>query len=601
MSRLPRPGSDDDVWGDILNDFLSVSLNDDGSLKDAGKIASAVQTVNGKAGPTVSLSANDVGAATDTTVVHNTGNETVAGTKTFTSSPTVPTPTLGSQAANKTYVDSVAGGGGGGGGSTTLAGDTDVAIASPQNNQVLTYNGASSKWVNQAAPSAPVTSVAGKTGAVTLAEGDITNLTADLAAKAPLASPTFTGTVTVPGPTNSTDAATKGYVDTAVTGSANVTTGTQSDPTATSITATTAGGGSSNTAGTNAVAIGDNASAAGNNTVAIGYNATTSGAGNQNNIAIGHGSFSGGSESVAVGDFAEADGNLSISIGTGWAKQDGAISIGTATAGGINSIGIGSMNTGSIVHANGDGSVAIGVDSSGNGAFASGQNSTTLGGNSLASGDYSTAIGSGTAAQAPGSVAIGVDSSGQATATSTADEIKLGTGAHSVMVLGKLNTAASNGVKARLNLPHGTAPTTPVDGDIWTTSSGIFTQINGTTVQLGSGTVTPTFSYTGTLATYTGDYRWYNDTGRSLSITSARASVGSAPTGSSIIVDVLKNGSTIFTTTSNRPTIAATGNTGLSGAPDVTTIANGEYLTINIAQVGSTTPGADLTVTVVMA
>lgn len=36
--------------------------------------------------------------------------------------------------------------------------------------------------------------------------------------KANLASPTFTGTVTVPTPSNPTDAATKGYVDTAVTG-----------------------------------------------------------------------------------------------------------------------------------------------------------------------------------------------------------------------------------------------------------------------------------------------------------------------------------------------------------------------------------------------
>jgi hypothetical protein len=33
VSRLPIPNSDDDVWGSILNDFLSQSLNGDGSLK----------------------------------------------------------------------------------------------------------------------------------------------------------------------------------------------------------------------------------------------------------------------------------------------------------------------------------------------------------------------------------------------------------------------------------------------------------------------------------------------------------------------------------------------------------------------------------------
>lgn len=37
-------------------------------------------------------------------------------------------------------------------------------------------------------------------------------------------------------------------------------------------------------------------------------------------------------------------------------------------------------------------------------------------------------------------------------------------------------------------LPHGTAPTSPTDGDIWTTSTGMYVQVNGTTVgPLGTG------------------------------------------------------------------------------------------------------------------
>lgn len=44
--------------------------------------------------------------AVDTAVVHNTGNETVAGIKTFSSSPIIPTPTTAAQATNKSYVDS---------------------------------------------------------------------------------------------------------------------------------------------------------------------------------------------------------------------------------------------------------------------------------------------------------------------------------------------------------------------------------------------------------------------------------------------------------------------------------------------------------------
>jgi len=35
MSRLPTPGSDTGTWGDVLNDFLSVSLNTNGTLKSS--------------------------------------------------------------------------------------------------------------------------------------------------------------------------------------------------------------------------------------------------------------------------------------------------------------------------------------------------------------------------------------------------------------------------------------------------------------------------------------------------------------------------------------------------------------------------------------
>ncbi|MGH3609142.1 MAG: hypothetical protein ACRDRD_13765 [Pseudonocardiaceae bacterium] len=59
-----------------------------------------------------------------------------------------------------------------------------------------------------------VTSVAGHTGIVTLAEGDITSLVSDLAAKAPLASPALTGSPTTPDPTATQGIASKHYVDT---------------------------------------------------------------------------------------------------------------------------------------------------------------------------------------------------------------------------------------------------------------------------------------------------------------------------------------------------------------------------------------------------
>lgn len=90
-----------------------------------------------------------------------------------------------------------------------------------------------------------------------------------------------------------------------------------------------------------------------------------------------------------------------------------------------------------------------------------------------------------------------------------------------------------------------------------------------------------------------GSQRWYAD--GDYRINSVRASVGSPSAGSSVIVDVNIDGTTIFTTQGNRPTIAAAGYTA-TGTPNVTTLANGSYLTVDIDQIGSGTPGSDLLV-----
>jgi hypothetical protein len=71
--------------------------------------------------------------AADSAVVHNTGAETVAGVKTFSSSPIVPTPTTGTQATNKSYVDGLvpAGATTGATGVVQLAGDLAGTATSP--------------------------------------------------------------------------------------------------------------------------------------------------------------------------------------------------------------------------------------------------------------------------------------------------------------------------------------------------------------------------------------------------------------------------------------------------------------------------------------
>lgn len=50
-----------------------------------------------------------------------------------------------------------------------------------------------------------------------------------------------------------------------------------------------------------------------------------------------------------------------------------------------------------------------------------------------------------------------------------------------VATLQGLFTAASTTGRAGLNVPHGTAPTSPTNGDIWTTTAGLFVRVNGAT------------------------------------------------------------------------------------------------------------------------
>lgn len=69
-----------------------------------------------------------------------------------------------------------------------------------------------------------------------------------------------------------------------------------------------------------------------------------------------------------------------------------------------------------------------------------------------------------------------------------------------------IQAPAATTTNASLNLPHGTAPTTPVDGDIWTTSTGLYARISGTTVGplgTGGGGGSTWGSITGTLSNQT--------------------------------------------------------------------------------------------------
>lgn len=139
MSRLPVPGSDKGSWGDVLNDFLSQSLNADGSLKSVAQtnVTGLTATLSGKA---------------------------PLSSPTFTGTVTVPTPSNNTDAATKAYVDTTAASGTPDANSTTkgkvqLTQDlgnnagapkvvglqgTGVSSTAPTTGQTLRYDG--SNW-----------------------------------------------------------------------------------------------------------------------------------------------------------------------------------------------------------------------------------------------------------------------------------------------------------------------------------------------------------------------------------------------------------------------------------------------------------------------
>jgi hypothetical protein len=64
-----------------------------------------------------------------------------------------------------------------------------------------------------------------------------------------------------------------------------------------------------------------------------------------------------------------------------------------------------------------------------------------------------------------------------------------GTVLASISSAGKCTFAAATTSAASLNLPHGTAPTVPVNGDVWTTTAGVYAHINGTTLGIIGGSL----------------------------------------------------------------------------------------------------------------
>lgn len=93
--------------------------------------------------------------------------------------------------------------------------------------------------------------------------------------------------------------------------------------------------------------------------------------------------------------------------------------------------------------------------------------------------------------------------------------------------------------------------------------------------------------------------RWYNQTGASLTISGVSSSVGTPSAGAPIIAGLYINGVNAFPGGTGRPSIPAGSYLSSTVVPGVVVVPIGGYLTVEVAQIGSTQAGSDLLVMVV--
>lgn len=105
---------------------------------------------------------------------------------------------------------------------------------------------------------------------------------------------------------------------------------------------------------------------------------------------------------------------------------------------------------------------------------------------------------------------------------------------------------------------------------------------------------TQIFTVPGTLTTGIGKGRFYAPV--NMTISNIRGYVATAPTGTDIIFDINKNGTTIFTNQATRPRIVENSNITSVNTPQIIALSAGDYLSVDMDQVGSSTPGADMTI-----
>ena len=140
----------------------------------------------------------------------------------------------------------------------------------------------------------------------------------------------------------------------------------------------------------------------------------------------------------------------------------------------------------------------------------------------------------------------------------TCTAVGAGTGKCSTVMLDKLNLAATTTARASIRLNHGTAPTTPLNGDFWTTTAGQFNYINGNvkTVAYTDSNITGTSSnITGVAAIANGG------TGKT-TIAEGRAALDAAKRGANSDITSITGLTTALATGQGGTGMGSPGNTG---------------------------------------
>lgn len=116
-----------------------------------------------------------------------------------------------------------------------------------------------------------------------------------------------------------------------------------------------------------------------------------------------------------------------------------------------------------------------------------------------------------------------------------------------------------------------------------------------------SGGVTAEFEKAGAQTAVALAKKWYNTSTAPLYVRKIVASVGTAPTGATLVVDAKINGTSVFAAAGDRCAIAIgafTGSKVPNAAGDLLRVNPGSYVEVAVTQIGSTVAGSDLAVTV---